>query len=752
MLGNGVAPRFRGHRGLSWALGALLPLGALAEDGPRNPVVTLRIGSHSGFVRGPVSVEAIRLAFVGRGTSDEATKSITLSVLREEAISLPMGVWSFRPTASGYWGPEKVVDLARTRDVTLELWPTGEIAGQFRGSLPPASLRADFEPASPAGDPSGWVACEVQGAQWTCQVPEGPLHVALRSRGFTGHYAWRVGVRRTATTTLGAIELRPEASVVGRVRHKDGLAANCRVTITSYDGKPLDGHGFSASTNDYGFFQMIDVPPGQYVLVAEQTGWAKAREPIVVWQRTETTVNTLRLDRPHSLEIVVDPPLHPGGERWAIQVLGAAPVPGGVEVASDSLATERGVFRQDGLSPGPYQVTVGAQGQNWASEEVDVPTAGPVHLRVPLGRLHGTVALGGEPLRTQVIFGGSHGAVRVAFDSDDEGVFEGPFPAGPEAWDVEIRGEDPPVRRTLHGIRPTPAGDGDFEVAIKLPGTRLTGTVVDEYQQPVERAIVNFQSASAPEKLVQTATDEHGRFELRALPVGRAHLTALGLAGQSAQEEIELRDTKPTDVLLVLGSHSLLKGRVVSADGEPIAAATIVAAPVGQALWINVPFTSDRDGYFEARLPKQAQEVALSVGAKGYAFRNLRVAVQPELEIVLDRLAGTIVLELDPGLGESAASPREYLVHDGSYEPVGFLRGWGMVNAEPDEGPHPAEANLLTLPQMRIGDYWLCVSTIPESWQLAVQGPSPDCANGELRVGETLFLRSPTLSQRSRRR
>src|SRR5262249_3404659 len=135
--------------------------------------------------------------------------------------------------------------------------------------------------------------------------------------------------------------------------------------------------------------------------------------------------------------------------------------------------------------------------------------------------------------------------------------------------------------------------------------------------------------------------------------------------------------------------------------------------------------------------------------AEGRRRRLRRRGLQPgevsrytPREVRLSRFGGTLALDLREDPDSSPASPREFLVHGGSYVPVAYLRGWAAINPQNSEDEAAqSRGDHLVIPAMEPGIYRLCSSTIAESWRLALSNPSPTgCASGRPLLGSDLAL------------
>lgn len=753
------------HAGLVLAIN-LLPIAA--DHGPTD--ITVRLDALSGGSR--AAVEVIAEPAVEFSVDSKTPPQVRQPVRGTRAVlQLTPGVWIIRASAPGHWGPAATINVTNDpQAVDLRLLGAATLSGRVvvaKNVAMPATLRMELAERSAVvrrSDPLATVACPVADGSWTCTVPAGTYDIKISAAGFAGIYLWDLHVAAAKQLDVGVLALHQGASVVGRVRGVRGAPGpGCRVTLTTPDGEPLKDvdltearsrnapprtRTFSGAVNGRGFYQLLAVPPGEYIAVAEDEQRAQARLPILVMRDAETTVDPLVLEQPRTLKMSIDPPMHPSKVPWSVQILGRGPVPGGIRQEPDIVMSPSGSVQKRDLTPGAYRVTVKALGTRWLSEEVDVSESRHLQLHVPIANVRGTVRLGGEPLEALLTFGGVYGWVSVPLESDAEGRFSGALPTVPgQEWEVTIESSRPPVKRTLQRVKPVfDASEQDAEVLIDLPNNTLAGQVVDETDRPVPKAIVNCQSVGAVERLIQTSPDDQGRFQLSALPAGAVMIAADSFAGYADATTVQIADGSETHVRLRLRPKVGIRGRVVSPQGEPVAAATLAVAPQGVPLWLDSDSRTDTQGRFVVRVPQSAARVTVSVGARGFAFKTVTLPADPAriFTVRVEPFGGTLELEWPQVEGPTVdwSAPRPYLVHAGSYEPVEFLRGWAAINADEFESqPDSMSGGPVVIPRMAPGSYALCLATLPESWKLGSQVLPAGCATGYLGVGSTLRLR-----------
>jgi len=650
-------------------------------------------------------------------------------------VELPhSGEWRFELEAERYWAPEvSLVPEAGVAQV-WRLQPTTVVEGSVllgkEGELPEQitfGFRALPEKQGQESAFEGEVSCPLdEEGSFSCRVAAGRLDLALRAEGFVSHYFWALELEPWAEKDLGALELRPGASLVGWVETADGspITEDAHVRLApmlSPNVEPeLAGRARSlqlrAPVNERGFFQIAGVEIGAYRLIAEQEGFAPLKTPkiLVSEAREKELPETLVLHRPLELELEVVPPLDIRGRRWRVALVRL----GDPEAVAQAWLSEEGRWRRPGLEPGRYQVMINdSQGSRVGAEWIDLaPGESEVLIELPVVRVEGRVSLGEEPLEAEIAFGGRSGSVSIALASGEEGFFEGIVPREGE-WDVDVRSTDPKVNRRLRKVpvEVNPAL-GVAVVDLELPDTLLEGEVVDEGGAPVEGAAVISLPLPAVEKPSTAFTDEEGHFELRGFATGsfRIEARAQGPRGTMTSEavELELSEDDPTaSVRLVVRDVLQLRGRVISTTGSVVAGAALTARPVmveGLPAMILPMATSGTDGGYVLELPPGAAGAEITIMAPGFVLTRREVAADPSktLDLVVepqDR-GGTLRLSLAERIGDGfEGRGHPYVLHDGVERySVGTLRNWAFRSGVIAPGAEMA------VPAMPAGAWALC--------------------------------------------
>lgn len=673
----------------------------------------------------------------------------------ESELDLGPGIWDLTVEAQGLWAAPTSVEVAEPVVSTkLELWRTGELraaAAAAENEDAPTALVVQFQPAPSGRDqPTGTAECVVRDELWSCEVPATTLDLRFQSPGWVQQYRWDVRVPAGGTRSLGELRFHRGAAVIGWVVAEGERAVDdTRVHLTprsvvqhrsSVSGARIETMRLAAVTNSRGFFQIEGVPPGEYVLEAYKEPFAPTRVSVRVLrdQVTEVSDPPLVLREPQAVEIFVDPPLTPNGDRW--RALWMQIDKGSSAIASqlEFEIPESGAWKLEDVPPARYLLTLGPAGseQRWYQEEIEVGEAQPaLFVTLPVTAVRGSVSFGDDPIAAELFFGRENGPVAVALAADAEGRFEGYLPRE-GMWELDVVSEEPAVRRSFQNVEVVQrAGKSWAELELRLPKTALRGVVVDEASILAADAIVTVQSLDEVVAAVRMKSDDTGEFEVLGLPPGRTSVIAEDTRGReqlySQEVEVELDDDgTPSKVRLVLRPELRIRGRVVDGD-RGVPGARIKAEPVQLHGLPLFPEISDAQGFFEVHVPSQTRELVLSVGAPGFAFRFLRLPASVEEPVVVpvSQTSGTLRIRLPEELDRTLwSSPDLYLHHGGATESLGYLLSWASFNDQlpPDDG-------LIVLPRMEPGDYVACLLPFGERFANAQSAPEDRrCTGGYL--------------------
>jgi Carboxypeptidase regulatory-like domain len=758
--------RAEAHPGIDMRWPALLVtslLGCLVQS-PGLVAVPLRV--HAELAQGAEAAgdhQVVVRLIPQQPEGDPQSRSAALPVPGEAVVEVPAGrTWQVLAEAPDLWAaPQWIASSSGTEQLlNLRFFPAAALVGHLQppsGKAAPAVVDLRVE-ASPGLSLRPFIAtpltCPVAAGKFRCQVPALKLDLRLRAAGFIPAYRWDVTLSPGQVKDLGVLPLQEGASVVGWVRALDarpiaaagvrlapqmlGLPAN-RATAAGVRAMVLE-----TRTNERGFFQFVQAPPGLSVVSTAKDGFATTSHPgIEVRPGLESTIpEPLILTPPLKVQITLDPQAAPSGDPWKVtlerrdegEVLPLGPVYRGE-------TNHEGRWEEKGLSPGRYVVAVKDRDTGWLSETIELrPEQTAFSFSLSGVRLVGHVYMGREPLEATLSFRAA--ARHAKFSSDAKGSFVGLLSQeGP--WEVEILSAWPRLHLRLEpvDVRKRP-GSGYAEVEIQVPNTRLRGRVLDEQDAPVPHASLFVLS---PQKRSSSATaDASGEFEVRGLTAGPFYVHAE--EGDRESEWVEARveeDRDTPELRLVLRARLTVSGRVTSPNGPVAGAEVEVHSPLNDVGAASADrAVTGSAGEFTVHLPSGSQYAHVAVVAPGYATRMLVAPLgdPPLLEISLELTGGTLAFDLGNRSIEEALRFRAGLVaHAGSFVPLATAAYWARLLRVEQPDPHR-----LVLPIMEAGDYLLCLG--PEA-QIAVahgqEPPALQCSAGSLAPLQELTLTLP---------
>ncbi len=693
-------------------------------------------------------------------------------------LNLGDGTWQLQASAPGYWsqGAEVVVAGQAPASLRLALWPAASLRGEILtadGEMPPHALEVRLSAMpTPADDPTAPPAslpraqpspsraelrCQVDEGTWSCLGPAGLFDVRLEAAGYTPRYRWGVSLKAAESTDLGRTDLRRAASVFGRAVRKDGSnpPGPCRASLranaerrgapdSDAESAPQGQTNFSVPLSQLGYFQVVGVAPGTYLLAVECQAASGMRE-LSVQADTETRIDPPLLLEELTLDISITPKADPDGRPWQLTVEATAPRL--LRIADNASTSADGRWVRHGLMAGTYGVTVNSSdGTPWLQQPFELGArSGPLSLRLAYVRVAGRVVLGTQPVRARLLFLNDAAAgAPVTLASDDHGSFQGLLPVPPgvqqTSWTVEAQTARPPINRRLEDVSvPSAAAGARAWLELALPTIAVRGTVVSEEGKPQSGTQVTFEDAGGAR--TTTNTDSTGGFQLPDLPPGKYTAVAESFDGVSDRAALQVLEGSESELKLTLKSYKPIPFYVVSSQG-PVSGAAV-------QVWISpgVPrfFTrTDADGRFDVKLPNGTAEVGLTVGAPGFALKLTRLPISSGSDappnantITLDASAGTLVLDLRPTESALDSPAVPYLVHNGAIQDAGTLAGWGTDQAGASGGDGPAVVDAI-----EPGGYALCFVADPADLAAIWQGalPSDRCHAGSLQQGGTLSL------------
>jgi RNA polymerase sigma factor (sigma-70 family) len=467
------------------------------------------------------------------------------------------------------------------------------------------------------------------------------MAVALGMVTLVAGTAMVVTARDHTPRAVSAVPLDPQA--VPRLAAVTAATGTIVGTVMGPDGVPgagafvVAGRQPPITVAGDGRFRLDEVPAGRQVVAASGSAGLPVREEVdVVVGRTVTVV--LRLGA--------------GGAVLSGQVLdgSAGVIPGArLQAQLDGGGPPAAVLADDHgrygvrLAPGGYRLTVTAPGYARGSAHVDL-AGNQVRdfFLQPAAALAGRV-LDGESergvadafVRAEPLGGGQPTDGR----SDGDGRFE-LRALEPGQYRVFARRQS---RVGFAGEPFTLASASRVEgVTVRLaPSHSISGRVLDPRGQPAAGAQVGMEEARGAgfgfrDKSIRATADERGRYRFEGVAAGLYHLTAHARPfGDPDDVTVGVQDADRVAPDLRLAPAARVAGRVLAADGAPVAGATIQlevrAADEGNAaVRGRTRVRSDHDGRFAAD----------DVGA-GWLTATARRLHPPEV--------ATVAIGLEPG-------------------------------------------------------------------------------------------------------
>lgn len=686
----------------------------LLSSAMARPVVAL-IGAPAGQQPSPHPV--IRVVLAGQaavGSSEAGTVTLRALMGPQAPVTLPVtstthvltfevppkSMWETSVAMKGWWAAPCAVSVQEEDvEIGITLVPTGIVVGRL--AVPSAeptprglSLKVDVPPgaAKLPGPKAADTPCSVaEDASFSCEVPAGVLDLSLHPAGFVPTYRWGVKVAKGTRTDLGSVTLSKGSSVSGFIALAGAKLVTGKGTVALYvETAATSGTAFRLSRPvaggtvlANGFFQLMDVPPGRYVLQASYPGFASATaSPVQVFVRVEAKIkHTIELQPPVTLTLHIDPPGDSGGHDWRVVVNHASQInnkyegsPVFDEVAHEGTAVLRG---QQG---GRYSVVVKDPAGNPFQAEEFV-TSGAVNeshtLRIDSVKVAGTVQRGDQPLAATVWFGGRFGDKHVALISNSDGEFRGVLPRS-GLWAVVV--ETSTISTELQADVTKKDGEEEARVELTVPSNRVSGVVVDASDAPYRGATVSY--ANGPASL-RARTDENGAFHFDGVAPGEFTLTAedhtRAAVKSSAVYTGTVSDSGTLDgITLKLTDGSSLHARVLGPDGPVIGAEVLLRPGRGYDQAPSSTATSGIDGVFDVNVAAGFDRALVLVTAPGYALRVFDIPVDGHaVTLNLPQAGGTLTV----------TAPKDanglFFFQDGRWLPAADLFRWMSERGEP---------------------------------------------------------------------
>ncbi len=698
---------------------------------------------------------------VAIGPAGVLARAPVVSWEEEVRFDVPEGADRISAEAEGMWCSSTPFEERAPADAArrVSCWRSGKIRGTVASATrggEVTALAVRFEPAQDAKGgvafPGGELQVPVERGSWEAVIPEGRFDLVLRSRGFGARYLFGVAVGPGTPRNLGAIELRPGASLVGSVEVAGAGRLDpdrCLITLRPEAGDSRGtGAGGAVRTSRTvrptarGFFQLEGVDAGRWKVVASQPGLAEATRDVEIANGLEASLNDpLVLGEYGKLELGVRPPLDPAGSTWIVEVIemrtGAAPE----RVVESPLAADGSWSYARMVTGRRYVVRLKTSlGVGWW-KDVEPFEMAAAHLRrsieVRVEEVRGKVLLGRRPIAAVVTFGGEGRFPAIRMESDVSGRFEGKLPRL-GAWSVSVRSSGPTVLRSTDVDVPAPGDDGVSDVEVRLPGGGLPGEIVNEAGDRVPNAVLAIVARGWREANTELIPD--GTFLLEGLADGEYVVSAFlprgGAESDGVLVRIEDGEVEEPVRLVLLPLHAI-RGRTVAAPGIGLPRASVERLPDPGPVPLRGSLPpAGLDGSWVAEVARTRDFACLIHGSPGRATRMFRMEPRPEQqEVLLTSVGGELVVNATK-MPEGGPFPA--LFHNGC---MGYQRALGRqgLAAESEESGVVRVQGLF-----EPGEYSLCMITHEEHATYGGGRPAfPSCVHGTLLPGARLELTAP---------
>lgn len=676
--------------------------------------------------------DALEAVTVSAVASQQGTELVQAEAPAPGAVDLRLapGLWQLEASLPGYWSTPAIVNVqpGLPASTTLRLWPSGELRGRWllpEGARRPQTMTVRFlYPATTASRQvhdlaaEGETECRVLvSSHFRCALPIGAWDLRLGASGFAPTYLWNQAVRVQEPTWVGELALRKGGSVAGWIPTCEGSAGEARCSVSvepmaagqARDPGVLAGlrmRKVDAAVRSNGFFQLLGVPAGTYVLTARQEGFAPGTVfPVLVLEDRESELrDPMQLQRPLDLQVNLEPAVDPQGQPWKLVLFqhGALPETR-EEVAAAAQPEGEGIWVWPGLAPGEYDIHVrDGAGTIWDSARFQLDEGSEVlDISLDLVRVNGRVLLGDEGLAARI-----HWPVSIYMESNEDGDFSGLLARAGEYPVVTVKSAAEQVHWSFPKVQVEVAeGQSAAWVEFRLPDTEVVGTVVDEAGRAVSGALVAPIVNGHMGGSVQTTSQ--GRFRFRGLPEGDAIVQATSALGDSDPVTLTVAEgLTPPEMHLVVRERREIRGVVVGPGATAIPGARVQAWAPGM-LELKTAVTGG-DGSFVVELRGGPGTTHFLIQAAGHAYATRSVDLHQRTEVRLQvgqDQGGTLLVDTAISRIRPDAPVSMFLLHNGALVPLGELLAWRDLNGLP---PTPGGGRH-EIPLVESGDWQICL-------------------------------------------
>ncbi len=547
-------------------------------------------------------------------------------------------------------------------------------------------------------------------------APEG---VALPGFAYTRSGPTRMTVTLTPATRV-RVRLRDEAGLPLAGVRVSPLALLRDREYSSWNGAVTDY--LSAVTDKDGVATLAGLPQGWTLrLAVVGSGWVQPEwsQNIALAKAAVTPDAAVQVARGGSLSGVV---LYGPAQPAAQVAVTAVPLGNGGGIRQNGTTDSAGHYQITGMPRGSYTVSIeGHQGApspgpwEWtAAAQSAAVTAGSDTSGISFTLIHGGILSGtvtdikiGKPISGVRVYVDGPGGGQNAF-TDDAGRYTLHVPPGGQRVYLEadpgMKAADPKSVVVADGQTQT----ADFQSTMPLHPAVVRGIVVGPTGKPVAGAKVTAAGQSQQEQDAQQVTDAQGRFSFDApglMPDMRLYAASGGLStptGTLAADGSAVG--KPATLRLASHAGLSVLGRVVGADGKPVAGASATLyrehASGQDGIGVGTAKTNAAGRYqFTPVVPDATYQVGVQAEGFGYQFTKQSRASGPLLHFAplalprTDSFVGGTVLDVNgrPIAGAdvslmSASDKHTQTDAQGRFHLAGATRGKAIVEVRAAQG------------------------------------------------------------------
>jgi hypothetical protein len=495
------------------------------------------------------------------------------------------------------------------------------------------------------------------------------------------HQAGSQTLRRGAALLARALsseDLRPLSGIEVSVVAADDADAIARSAADGRLPRP-DGR-----TSSDGWVRLYGITPGN-VIVALRSPHGRFPQfsaPYELRAGQETLLDRLLFDPPGSLRVTVAVQEDVRAAMTLDSIAATSesgPWPPGVALTAPVDQQNTSYFEE--LPPGRWRIVASGRigrsqpselGHQFATIHPGADAAAAITITDRLYR--GTVTLAGEPRQGRFYLRPVKDSTRriAAGEADSDGEFSVVL-EGPGDYRVQFQTEN----SVITPLRAYTFADPDRSVRIDLPAETIAGRVIDRDGQPVSGAFVEarLRDDSAGLVRVNARASADGTFVLEGVDAGAWRLHAETGSRRTAETRIEvLTHTHVRNVTLAFGAEVEVVGRVLGANGAPLAGTYVQVVPSALVRATGLSDTTLPSGEFRISVPDAQPNTSAAIWfiTDDQIVGSVRRTLSEPVQIRVPANTGAIRLRRESSWRSKSVHGR-FVTDDGSFFP--FMLG-----------------------------------------------------------------------------